>query len=733
MSLQERMPTVRIPLDYYRILGIPFQTITEEQLRQAYNDRSLQLPRREYSERAIASRQKLLDEAYTVLSNQDRRLAYEREFLAKTELLENLHQTSEAKETGDENSTPSLEITQDRLLGALSILYELGEYEIVIRLAELELKYPPTSSQLGEDLQLTLALSYFELSREQWQQEEYEQAATSGVTAYTILAENQLFPHLGIEIEKELCKLRPYRILSLLSSPEAQTKEREKGQELLREMLCARKGIEGRGEDYSGLSLDDFLLFIQQIRVYLTVAEQQSLFDAEAKRPSTVANYLRIYTLMAQGFAERKPDCILRAKTDLGQLSKRQDVYLELAVCCLLLGQIEEATQALVQCQDLELLEFIKEYSSESEDLLPGLCFYAEHWLQTQVFAHFRDLVRQKASLTEYFAEENVQKYLEKLSGANQVGNFTENVDNVNILESAETILNVSTTQEDRHCEVANDNDIEEIIIPSKTNARKSVPNMKQHEQNPIGYTAGNVVLKPPYTEETPLPSRPRRRPKRVKQTSTAQPPTIPVAPLPKKTRKKNKKFLKRKRLTLILMGVLGLTVAGSGVLVGRANSPLVALEGQSLTISLNKPPLEIPPANAQVVITGNLSQELAKDLIDSWLMSKTQAMGKGYQIDTLKGVLAEPMLSIWQNRARSLQKARGYYQYQHQVVIRSFKTDPQNPNQALVEAQIQEKADYYQNGKLNSQLSYNDNLVVRYKLVRKYNQWKIESSQLVR
>jgi len=58
---------VQIPLDYYRILGLPIQA-TAEQLRQAHRDRSLQLPRREFSEVAIEARKQLIDEAHQVLS-----------------------------------------------------------------------------------------------------------------------------------------------------------------------------------------------------------------------------------------------------------------------------------------------------------------------------------------------------------------------------------------------------------------------------------------------------------------------------------------------------------------------------------------------------------------------------------------------------------------------------------------------------------------------------------------
>ncbi|HEY9708523.1 MAG TPA: J domain-containing protein, partial [Oculatellaceae cyanobacterium] len=74
---------MRIPLDYYRILGLPIQA-TAEQLGQAYRDRALQLPRREYSEAAIASRRQLLDEAYAVLSDPEQRSVYDASFLVKT-------------------------------------------------------------------------------------------------------------------------------------------------------------------------------------------------------------------------------------------------------------------------------------------------------------------------------------------------------------------------------------------------------------------------------------------------------------------------------------------------------------------------------------------------------------------------------------------------------------------------------------------------------------------------
>ncbi|MFM1842352.1 MAG: Cell division protein Ftn2, contains DnaJ domain, partial [Cyanobacteriota bacterium] len=61
-----------IPLDLYRILGIPQQT-TEELIEQAYQDRVAQLPRREFSDEAIAVRNELLAIAYEELRDPDGR------------------------------------------------------------------------------------------------------------------------------------------------------------------------------------------------------------------------------------------------------------------------------------------------------------------------------------------------------------------------------------------------------------------------------------------------------------------------------------------------------------------------------------------------------------------------------------------------------------------------------------------------------------------------------------
>ena len=52
---------------------------------------------------------------------------------------------------------------------------------------------------------------------------------------------------------------------------------------------------------------------------------------------------------------------------------------------------------------------------------------------------------------------------------------------------------------------------------------------------------------------------------------------------------------------------------------------------------------------------------------------------------------------------------------------------NPQNINQGIIRALVKEKSQYYLNGSLLSKLSYNDNLVVDYLLVKEGNQWLIQ------
>ncbi|MFM9160515.1 MAG: J domain-containing protein, partial [Dolichospermum sp.] len=385
---------MRIPLDYYRILGLPLAA-TQEQLRQSYSDRIVQLPRREYSTTAISSRKDLISEAYMVLLDAKKRQSYDELYLSHIYTEHKPNEKVSLSPATDIHSqhldppTLTIEISPERFVGSLLILQELGEYELVLKLGHPYLVNKPskisvktgnrlTQAEISEnpdlsDIILTVSLACLELGREEWQQGNYENAAVSLETGEELLAREGLFPTVRAEMTADLYKLRPYRILELLALSKEQVAKRQQGLELLQSILEDRGGIDGSGNDQSGLNIDDFLRFIQQIRHFLTVSEQHKLFELESKRPSAVATYLAVYSLIARGFVQRQPALIRQAKQMLTQLAKRQDVHLEQSLCALLMGQTEEATRVLELSQEYEALAFIREKSQDSPDLLPGL------------------------------------------------------------------------------------------------------------------------------------------------------------------------------------------------------------------------------------------------------------------------------------------------------------------------------------------------------------------------
>ncbi len=742
---------MRIPLDYYRILGLSIQA-SDQQLSQAYHDRALQLPRREYSNGAISARKRLLDQAYDVLSNQKERLVYDEEFLAKSydqtgkpRVDLPLQQGGVSEELNLDAHTPWIEIEPEQFIGALLILQELGEYEQVIKLAQPYLDNRSIinvdKGRFGDpqmvraDIILTIALSYLELGREQWQQGQYELAASSGQKGKELLLKEGLFPSVGGELQTDLYKLRPYRILELLSLNENQIPQRQKGMLLLKEMLQERNGIDGTGDDHSGLSIDDFLRFIQQLRSYLTSVEQQELFEAEARRPSAVATYLAVYAFLAGGFAKKQPALISKAKDLLKRLIQRQDVYLELAVSCLLLGLTDEASKALSHSQEQETLAFIYEYSDDAPDLLPGLCLYGERWLQTEVFSHFRDLIGVELSLTEYFADEQVQKYLENLATEPPSANEWER----------------SESEEDQKFNLTEQS--QKMIEKQKEKLRgKTLSDLgtKDRVSSETPITAKSATLQPPPASITAIrqgsnlntgvlsPSLSQgQNLQNVQngQKSQHKPITQSRNKRKEKISSKRRPYLskqgkKRQETNLIKLGIGALLAF---ILLGLIYKVIQSIAfpnyyKEPLMITLNQQVVPIPDPKAPPVEEDDskLDNPKAQKVIQKWLDAKKVAFGKDYQGEELDKILVDPLLSKQKNRVASNQKSGTYYEYEHQIEVTSVKEDETDPLKVIVTANVKEIAQSYKGG---SKAGTNtDDLIVQYDLFRKDDQWFIQN-----
>lgn len=751
---------MRIPLDYYRILGLPIQA-TEEQLKQAHRDRTLQLPRREYSAVAIEARKQLIDEAYAVLGDADQRQEYDTHFLSKSYALEvsapdpNVAEVSDtvnpalgeealrslASESNNSDAyTPTIEISDTQFLGALLILLELGEYELVIRLGRPYLS--SGSSRLEDerfgdrktalsDIVLSLALACLELGREQWQQRQYESAAESLETGNELLLREELYPAIRNEIQSELYKLRPYRILELVALPLNHNRERRQGIQLLKTMLQDRGGIDGTEDDLSGLTIDDFLRFIQQLRGYLTSAEQQEIFETETRRPSSVATYLAIYALLARGFAYHQPALIRRAKKMLMRLGNRQDVHLEQAVCALMLGQTEEASRALELSQEYEPLAFIREQSQGAPDLLPGLCLYAERWLKQEVFPHFRDLTQQQTSLKEYFANEHVQAYLEAMpieAEAFQAQNGLQTWTHPAGVAASSAVQAEPADLVAVSAEVGAATTTRFGQSPTVTEAKadKAAPATSIAEQiaqlSPEGRLqpakqpgSANGAVKAPVPTPGEMNSPPGF--------------TTPVGSTSRRSQRQ--RSLHWGRLVLVfLLGILGMGVLGFGTMqvlgwiAGLLSGP--KLRGEPLAIQLEQPPIEIPDADA-IAQQAPSVQEVAAQAINDWLAAKRAALGPNHQIEQLAGALSEPLLTQWRQRAVDAQNSNWHWQYEHSVEVQSVTPEDLNASELSVDAQVIEQGNLYEQGELNANSSYNETLEMRYDLVLEEGEWRVK------
>lgn len=746
---------MRVPLDYYRILGLPpnfFQPMSAEQLQQAYRDRTAQLPQREYSLTAIDVRNQLITLAYRVLSDPQQRQRYDAEYRASADELANvgaMHGAlDEELNDGDnallklfdrhidsnfatETDRLSIEIADELLIGALIILQDAGECELVLNLglsflSNSDLEADSNAQSDRPDIVLAVALAYLQQGREQWQNDRYENAAIALQAGYSLLEREGLFPDTAAEIAADLEKLRPYRILELVSQPESRVAERRRGLQLLHDILRDRQGIEGTGNDGSGLSIEDFLGFIQQLRDYLTAEEQQTLFEAESQRPSAVATYLAVYASIARGFAARMPNLIHQAKILLLRLGKRQDLYLEQAICSLLLGQTVEATEALQHSQEQEPLAFIRTNSQGAPDLLPGLCLYSETWLQTEVFPHFRDLVTRKASLKDYFADPGVQEYLEALPSQPDYA-------------MAEYQFVAPADRDTSNERIAARNGQRQAIAAIAATGRETEEQKSKGDDNSDRSSRQTVAVLPDSEQVTAG----QHDPKAAARVAKAAPP---------RQRRKSKNrpssgatgfgSLRSGRLAILLAGgTLGIAVlwfltSQIFALFHRSATPVVQqppVTSEPLIVELNQPPVAIPRSQPKPTSPQPLNRDTAASVVRTWLAAKAAAFGSEHETEKLKQILVEPTLSQWQKRVQDDLLNRRVRRYKHSLQINSVKNDPKTSDRAQVEATVVEVAQIYERNRLNRAASYNEKLRVQYNLVRQNDKWQIQTMKVLK
>lgn len=724
---------MRIPLDLYQILGVPIQA-TPEQIEQAFADRCQQLPRQEYSKAAIAARTQLLQDAHAVLTDSNARTAYDQSILAESTLPD----------------SGGMELQENQLVGALLLLQEQSDYERIAQLGTAYLqrsvdlnRLPSSNGRTDEDVILAMALANMEAGRECWQQKQFEKASDVLQSGLKLLSQEQLFPSVQSEIEQDLYKLRPYRILELLAAPETDSTKRQQGFTLLQTMLDERGGIDGALDDRSGLSVDDFLRFIQQLRCHLTVKEQQDLFARETQRPSAVARYLWAYTLVAHGCSQGQPELIQEAKTAFTQLADRQDIHVEKSMCYLLLGQPGAAIQTLPLSRDQESLEFIHQYSEGSEDLVPGLFLYTERWLQQEVYPYFRDLEDTQVSLQDYFNDEHIQGYLNALAPepvSPRMPAATTSADLPLLAKQGRDTL--SSAKEGRlpaqkaHRKVSKQKG-------SKPTTKSSAP--KGSRFSPVGNDSSAQRRSAQPQPPTPVPTAPNAN-LGASTTNVSREGANTPSRQPRSQLQYRRWFFAAGAVALVLLALFGIIsqcsrqeepVPGADTSTAEPSasaSPDPIIPSPSATVSPTtpaSPPVASPTPSPTPAASGEITTTSARQIIQSWQTAKAEAMGKDHQIASLDKILAEPSLSEWKVGAQSDQANQIHLEYTFDdLKINAIRQ--KSPTEATVEATVTETAKVFEGGQLTTDAYTGDTYRVRYELVREQEQWKIKQMQVL-
>lgn len=415
--------TFRLPIDYYQILGAEPQYLADAIVR-AFDSRIDNSPRQGFSQQALLARLEILRGARDSLADPEIRAEYNQGL------------------TEDEADTLILDVPLSKVGGALCLLHEVGEVEVVLQAGQALLaQQEDLPKTLNRDVVLAMALSYVELSREAMAEVPPAVVKSCSLleSALKMLREEGgrvLALDLQEQIEGTLDELAARCILELLALPLDREYEpqRQQGLQGLRSLLWT-VDEDGNSPPLGGLTREQLM---KEAFSLMTAAEQVALFTAT---PSNIpADSSEVYAAalahVAEGFVAKTPRLIQEADALFLQLQQADpsvadsessnpqlEFALERGICALLLGEVGDCRTWLGLEDEKSpyrfpsIVNFVYSYSEEGEEMdsLPGLCKLLEGWLTEMVFPRFRDTESLRVKLNDYFDEPSVLSYLEGL------------------------------------------------------------------------------------------------------------------------------------------------------------------------------------------------------------------------------------------------------------------------------------------------------------------------------
>ncbi|CAL5205854.1 unnamed protein product [Lathyrus oleraceus] len=702
---------VSLPLDLYKILGAETHFLGDG-IRRAYEAKFSKPPQYAFSNEALISRRQILQAACETLADPASRREYNQSLV-----------------DDDEDSSILTEIPFDKVPGALCVLQEAGEMELVLRIGGglLRERLPKTFKQ---DVVLAMALAYVDISRDAMalSPSDYIVACEMLERALKLLQEegaSSLAPDLQTQIDETLEEITPRCVLELLALPldDDHRARREEGLQGVRNILWAVGGG-GAAAIAGSFTREDFM---NEAFLHMKAAEQVELFVAT---PSNIpAESFEAYgvalALVAQAFVGKKPHLIQDADNLFNQLQqtkvtnirnapslytpmemeKREvDFALERGLCALLVGELDQCRSWLGLDSDSSpyrnpsIIDFIMENAKgDDEDSdLPGLCKLLETWLMEVVFPRFRDTKDTSFKLGDYYDDPTVLSYLEKLEGADR-----------SPLAAAAAIAKIGAeaTAVIGHVQASAIKALKRVFPVSPND--KILTHLENGEKDHSSLSENDDPLIFP-DQDTSV--------------------DVEVSGIKNTAEINDGNFItdeiKNASVNIMCAGVvIGLvTLAGLKFLPSR---PIIQKVSGSAIASdtINLGPVgdeelveQLPKMNARV----------AEALVRKWQHIKSQAFGPDHCLVSLQEVLDGEMLKIWTDRAAEIAELGWSYDYNLEDLNIDSVTISQNGRRAVVETTLKESIHLTAVGHPQHDASNSRIYTTRYEMSFSTSGWKI-------
>ena len=392
-----------LPIDHFRLLGVSPSAEPEAILRRL-ETRCDSPPDQGFTHEVLLQRADLLRRSADLLTDPSDRAEYEAALLRLSE--------------SHPNGTVGLDLPTSSEVAGLILLWEAHGAVEAFQLARQGLQ-PPQAPALGSgreaDLTLLAALACRDAALEEQDQRRYESAAQLMIDGIQLQQRMGKLPDQQRLLEDALQELTPFRILDLLSRDLGDQQSHQKGLTLLDELVTARGGLEAAvdGDQPGSLSQEDFESFFHQIRRFLTVQEQIDLFSRWFEAGAADAGFLTVLALTAAGFSRRKPEFLEQARERMQTLANADLDPMPLLGCLdLLLGNVKDAERHFAVLRDPELQAW---FLNHPGDRLAAQCEYCRAWLERDVLPGYRDVDASVADLDAWFADRDVQSYVDRL------------------------------------------------------------------------------------------------------------------------------------------------------------------------------------------------------------------------------------------------------------------------------------------------------------------------------